>query len=154
MNRWYFWVLAPIMLVTAIGLPFIVDGGVVVYVLSVSLLLATLGLAAPRRFRWPLKGVAIAVLLGYTAYAGTEAVEWWHGKPFGLGSPRGRTNLFNALRGLLVFGVPSILFLLHGRSGAAIDVLLDDKQEREPMSRRAVEQPDAADERAVNDRSS
>ena len=25
MNRWYFWVLAPVMLVTAVGLPFIVD---------------------------------------------------------------------------------------------------------------------------------
>jgi hypothetical protein len=25
MNRWYFWVLAPVMLVTGLGLPFILD---------------------------------------------------------------------------------------------------------------------------------
>ena len=129
MNRWYFWVLAPIMLGTATGLPFIVEppswqGRLVTYVFCGMLVLATIGLAAPTRFRWAVKGVAATVLLAYLCYAGSEAMAWWAGKPFGFGSDRGRANLFNAVRGLLVFGIPAMYVLLRGRSGTAVDVLL------------------------------
>ncbi len=135
MKHWYFWVLAPIMLLTGIGLPFIVEpptwqGYVVLYVFCGTLIIATVGLAAPRRFGWALKTVAAVVLLAYVSYAVTEAVAWWHGKPFGFGSARGQTNLFNALRGLIVFGLPSLYLLLTGRSRSAVDVLLDVEAER------------------------
>jgi hypothetical protein len=65
----------------------------------------------------------------YVSYAVAEAAAWWHGKPFGLGSARGRPNLFNALRGLIVFGLPSLYLLLTGRSHSHVDVLLDLEQE-------------------------
>jgi hypothetical protein len=129
MKRWYFWVLAPVMLATGIGLPFIIapptwQGQVVLYAFCCLLLLATLGLAVPSRFLWALRGAAALVLLAYLGYAATEAWAWWHGKPFGFGSSRGRSNLFNALRGLLVFGVPSLYLLLKGRSGTFVDAFL------------------------------
>ena len=130
MRRWYFWVLAPIMLATAFGLSFIVEppswqGYVVLYVFCGTLILATVGLGAPRRFGWALRGVGATVLFAYVAYAVTEAVAWWNGKPFGFGSQRAQTNLFNAMRGLFVFGIPALYMVLKGRSGSAVDVLLD-----------------------------
>jgi hypothetical protein len=129
MNRWYFWVLAAIMLATAIGLPFIVEppswqGQLVTYVFCSALLLATIGLAAPTRFRWAIRGVAAVVLLGYLSYAIGEAIASWGGKPFGFASARARANLFNALRGLIVFGIPAAYVLFRGRSGTAVDVIL------------------------------
>jgi hypothetical protein len=129
MNRWYFWVLAPVMLTTGLGLPFIVDpptwqGHLVLYVLCGTLIVATFGLASPRRFGWAIRAVAAVVLLAYAAYAATETVAWWHGKPFGLASLPAQSNLFNALRGLVVFGLPSMYLLLTGRSYSAVDVLL------------------------------
>jgi hypothetical protein len=130
MNRWFFWVLAPVMLATGFGLPLItnpstVPGKIVLYLFSGTLLLAMLGLANPRRFQWALRMVAAAILLAYVAYAATEAVAWWHGKSFGLVAARSEPNFRNALWGLLVFGLPSLYFILKGRSGTAVDVLLD-----------------------------
>jgi hypothetical protein len=136
MNRWYFWVLAPVMLATAIGLPLITEpptltGRFVLYLFSATLICATVGLAAPRRFGWALQFVAGVVLFAYLAYASSEALAWWYGKPFGFGSSRGETNLLNALTGLVVFGLPSIYFLLSGRTDTDADVLLD-VEEQEP----------------------
>jgi hypothetical protein len=128
-NRWYFWVLAPIMPATATVLPLVVgppswQGQLVTYVFSGALVLATIALAAPTRFRWAVKGVAAVVLLAYVWYAGSEVVARWEGKASGFGSGRGRANLCNAVRGLLVFGVPAAYVLLRGRRGTAVDVLL------------------------------
>jgi hypothetical protein len=130
MNRWYFWVLAPVMLATGLGLPFLAEpptlqGRVVLYFVSGTLVFATLGLARPRRFRWALRIVAGVILLAYVAYAASETIAWWQGKPFGLGAPRAVSNLRNALWGLVVFGLPSLNFLLRGRSGSSVDALLD-----------------------------
>ena len=131
MHRWFFWVLAPIMLVTALGLPFLVtpptwQGQLVEYALCATLILATLGLADAARFRWALKCVAFAMLCAYTGYLVWEAWQWWNGKPFGFGSSRARSNLFNAIRGFIVFAVPSIIFLVTGKSETVVDHLLSD----------------------------
>jgi L-asparagine transporter-like permease len=133
MRRWYFWVLAPVMLATAFGLPFLVDpptwqGHAVKYAICFTLVLATIGLASPARFGWALRGVAAMVLLAYLGYVVLEFMEWRDGKAFGVGSRRSQPNLFNALLGLLVFGVPSVSFLIRGRSGTAVDVLTDDSR--------------------------
>jgi hypothetical protein len=153
MNRWYFWVLAPIMLATGLGLPIITEpttwqGRVVLYLACGTLVLGTLGLARPRRFRWALRAVAGAILLVYVAYAASEAIAWWQGKSFGLGSQRAENNLRNALWGLVVFGLPSLSFLLRGRSGSSVDALLDveDKSNTPFAEGRAVEQRNDADE--------
>ena len=126
MNRWYFWVLAPVMLATGLGLPFLTDpptwqGRIVLYLLCGTLVLATLGLAKPRRFQWALRVVAGVILLAYLAYATEEAIAWWHGKPFGWFARRASSNLRNALLGLGVFGLPSVYFLFKGRSGTKVD---------------------------------
>jgi hypothetical protein len=136
MNRWFFWVLAPVFLATAFGLPLITDpptttGRIVLYAFSATLIFATLGLAAPRRFGWSLRLVALAVLSAYLAFAATEIAAWWNGKPAGIGAQRSGTNLFNALKGLIVFGLPSLYFLLRGQSGTDVDVLIADDAERE-----------------------
>jgi hypothetical protein len=129
-NRWYFWVLAPIFLATALGLPLIVDppttvGVVVLYLFSAMLLIATLGLARPQRFHWALKFVAGMILFAYSAYAVGELIQWWNGKPFGWTAARSQANLRNALTGLVVYGGPSLYFLFKGRSETAVDELLD-----------------------------
>lgn len=139
------------MLTTGIGLPFIVDpptwqGSLVLYGFCGTLILATLGLASPGRFGWALKAVAAAVLLAYLAYAATEAVAWWHGKPFGLGSSRARSNLFNALRGLVVFGLPSLYLLLRARTSSPVDALLGVEDAEARAAAEAGEQPIGADE--------
>jgi len=119
------------MLATGLGLPFIVEpptwqGQLVLYGLSATLILATLGLANARRFRWALKWVAGAILCAYSAYLVSESWQWWNGKPFGFASSQARSNLFNALKGFVVFGIPSIVFLLTGKSRTVVDCLLSD----------------------------
>jgi hypothetical protein len=153
MNRWYFWVLSPFMLATGLVLPFITEpptwqGRIVLYLLCGTLVLATLGLARPRRFRWALRAFAGTILLVYVVYAASEALAWWQGKPFGFGARRAESNLFNALLGLMAFGLPSLNFLLRGRSGSSVDALLDveDKANGPLAEGRAVEQEDEADE--------
>lgn len=131
MNRWYFWVLALIMLATAFGLVLLPPaptpvGQVVSGVFCATLLLATFGLARPRRHSWALRAVAGVVLVAYLAYAAGELVDWWNGKPLGADAPRSRPNLYNALRGLLAFGVPSVYLLLKGRTGTVVDDLLEE----------------------------
>jgi hypothetical protein len=153
MNRWYFWVLAPVILATGLGLPFLAEpptwqGRVVLYLVCGAMVLATLGLAKPRRFRWALRAVAGTILLVCVMYAASEALAWWQGKPFGLGAQRAESNLHNALWGLVGFGLPSLYFLLRGRSGRSVDVLLDveDESDGSLAGGRAIEEGDEADE--------
>lgn len=153
MNRWFFWVLAPFMLATGLGLPFMAEpptwqGRVILYFVCGTLVVATLGLARPRRFQWALRAVAGAILLTYVAYAASEALTWWRGKPFGLGAQRAESNLHNALWGLVTFGLPSLYFILRGRSGRNVDVLLDveDKSNGPLAEGHAVKQGAEADE--------
>jgi hypothetical protein len=129
MSRWYFWVLAPIMLAAGLGLPFIVQpptrqGYVVLYAFSGALFLATTGLSNPMRFGWALKVVGAAILLAYLGYAESEALAWVRGKPFFGDLPKG-TSFYSALRGLVVFGLPAIYFIARGRSGSPVDSLLE-----------------------------
>jgi len=153
MNRWFFWVLAPLMLATGLGLPLIAEpptwqGRVVLYLVCGALVLATLGLARPGRFWWALRAVAGVILLAYVAYAASEAIAWWQGKPFGLGARQAESNLNNAIWGLVTFGLPSLYFLLRGRSGSSVDALLhvEDKSNGSFAEGRAVEQGNEANE--------
>jgi uncharacterized protein (DUF58 family) len=130
MNRWYFWVLAPIMLATGLGLPLIVEpptvqGTVVLYLFCGALVLATLGLANADRFEWALRVVAGLIFLAYAAYASSELLAWWQGKPAHPRPGRNTVNLHGALSGLFIIGLPSLYFLLRGRSGTVVDDFLD-----------------------------
>jgi bacteriorhodopsin len=71
MKRWYFWVLAPVLLGAAVLLPLLLLVGeaspntkqlVIAFAISAWLVLATLGMADPIRFRWAL--IVDAAVLG------------------------------------------------------------------------------------------
>lgn len=134
MNRWFFWVLAPLMLGTAVLFEFYLpepptwQGRLLLHAMSAVLVMATLGLADVRRFRWALKFVAGGVLVAYSLYVGSEAWLWWNGKPLGLLSSKSESNLVNAIGGFIAFGLPSIVFLLKGRSDTPVDVLLSNDE--------------------------
>jgi hypothetical protein len=128
MRRWYFWVLAPIMLATGVGLPFLVNppnvqGYIVLYVMSGALILATIGIASPKRFKPALKVVAATVLIAFIGQAGFEVFAWARGKPF-FGDAPGGTSLYVALQGLAALGVPSLYFIVWGRSGSVVDFMV------------------------------
>jgi hypothetical protein len=152
MNRWYFWVLAPVMFATALALLFLVEpptwqGKVVLCILCGVMMFAGLGLARPRRYGWALRIVAGAILLSFVLYAAYEAIAWWQGKPFGLQAHRAESNLCNALLGLTVFGLPSLFFLLWGRSDTLVDDLLnvEDNTEVPYVEERSVVEEDEID---------
>ena len=128
MSRWYFWVLAPMFLGAAIGLPIWTEpptlfGEIVVYIISFVLVCATIGLADPQRLGWAFKPVALVILLGYSGYVGSEFLQWLNGEPFGLGARRSESTLFNAICGFIVFGVPSLTYLIKSFSGGTVDPL-------------------------------
>jgi hypothetical protein len=147
MNRWYFWVLAPVLVADGIRTAFSCPATLVAR-LRGSLCLLRHACFLPRsawRGRFASGGRSSAwqfvVLLAYLAYVGSEAVAWWHGKPFGFGLDRARANLFNAIRGLLVFGLPAMHLLIRGRSGTSADVVLcTDTGEVRASEKGAVEQ--------------
>jgi len=143
MKRWYFWVLAPLMLGSAAIM--VVNeaptptGRIIGYGIALTLILATVGLANPVRFTWAWRGVAVAILLAYVSYAVSEFVAVLHGKPVGWSGGRGEVSLRNALLGLFFFGVPAARYVFAGRSGTVVDTMV-----REPAADTA-EQRDAAD---------
>jgi hypothetical protein len=143
MNRWYFWVLAPAMLGTALLVivaaePTSIAGYITAYGLVAVLLLATIGLANPQKFGWAFRGVAAGIFAAALAYFGSELLAWQAGKPIGAFGPRSTRSLWNAGLFLLVFGLPALLYLLSGRSGTAVDVIASpdrvESDETEPTS--------------------
>jgi hypothetical protein len=129
-NRWFFWVLAPVavggaLIIAATAEPRGAVGRMVLTGVVSGLLLGTLGLANPVRFRWALKGVAALVVVAGLSYFGVEFAAWWAGKPVGQSGRRSSASLFNATLFLLVFGLPAVRLLLSGRSESLVDDLLE-----------------------------
>ena len=109
MNRWYFWVLAPILLGIA-GFsasaphPRTTADEIIQFALVAVSVLATLGLANPIRFRWALRLVAGALVVA------------------ALGSFR----IFSAIDAalvVLIVGWPALRYLLSGQSDTVVDVI-------------------------------
>ena len=120
MNRWYSWVLAPVMIAAAIIIPVAAApismlGQIGVYAFSTTMLLATLGLADVARFHWALRCVAAAVLLAGVAYFLSELLEVLSGKASALPARRSGGSLWGAAFFLLVFGIPALRFLMTGQ---------------------------------------
>jgi hypothetical protein len=141
MNRWYSWVLAPVMIGSAIIIPLAAEprssmGHVVVWVWVATMLLATLGLANPTRFRWALRGVAAVIVLAGMAYFVSGLLAWRNGRPIG-GDGRPGSSLLNGALFLLVFGLPAFRYLLSGRSESVVDVIAApeavDEERRDPF---------------------
>jgi hypothetical protein len=152
MKRWYFWVLAPIMLGSAIVIPLVaapvsVVGYVMAYVLACTLVLATLGLADTTRFRWALRSVAGVIVVGGLLYFVSELTAWWAGKPIGAFGRRSDSSLWNAGLFLLVFGVPALRYLLSGRSESVVDVIAAPEVLNDTNAPSAPESPQSEDRR-------
>jgi hypothetical protein len=134
MKRWFFWVLAPIMVASAV-VPFLSHpatetGRLVGYGFTATLLLATIGLANPVRFWWALRGVALMVIVAGFGYFTSEVYDWWEGrKPFGSIVRHGDASLLNATVFLIVFALPALRFLFSGRSGSPVDAIAASEQE-------------------------
>jgi hypothetical protein len=132
MSRWYFWVLAPVMVAAAIIIPVAaapvsLAGQIVVYVLSGTMLLATLGLADVARFHWALRSVAAVVLIAGIAYFVSELQEVLAGKSSALPGRRSSSSLWGAVLFLLAFGIPAWRFLMTGRSHSVVDEIAVDR---------------------------
>jgi hypothetical protein len=132
MNRWYFWVLAPVMIAAAIiipsaAAPVSLAGRMAVYAFSGTMLLATLGLADVARFHWALRCVAAVVLVAGIAYFVSELQGVLGGKASALSVRRSSPSLLGATFFLLVFGVPALRFLMSGRSGSMVDEIVVDR---------------------------
>ncbi|MDQ6635128.1 MAG: hypothetical protein M3Z10_10290 [Gemmatimonadota bacterium] len=100
-----------------------------VILVGVALLFA-IGLAMPVRGRWALRSTAGIIALAYVVSLGFELWDLAHGKRQSF--RRSDTSAFNALRGLLTFGVPLLLFAI-GRNAYpdALDQLPTDEPPRE-----------------------
>ena len=133
MNRWYFWVLAPIMIAGAVIIPLVgepatIAGHVLGYAVSAMLLLATLGLANSRRFHWALRAVAAGIVMLGVAYFIVELRMWLDGAPSERGG-RERPSLWSAVGFLVVFGYPAMRFMLEGRSDTIVDAIATERRE-------------------------
>jgi uncharacterized iron-regulated membrane protein len=128
MNRWYFWVLAPVAIVSAIIIPLTAapssfGGQVAVWLMVATLLSGVIGLADVRRFGWALRIVAAIIVVAGVAYFVSELVAWRNGEPTGFGGRRSSRSLLNSVLFLLVFGLPAVRYLLFGRSESVVDVI-------------------------------
>ena len=126
MNRWYFWVLAPIALAAAIIIPMTaapssLAGRVVVWLMVATLLLGTIGLSNVTRFGWALRLVAAVIVLAGVWYFSAEFVAWRNGKP--IGGRRSGTSLVSATLFLLVFALPAFRYMRSGHSGTMVDTI-------------------------------
>jgi hypothetical protein len=147
MNRWYFWVLAPVAIGSAIIIPLVAEprapwGHTLVWVIVGTLLLGTLGLANSSRFRWALRSVALVIVCAGVAYFVSELIAWSNGRPMGAFGRRSDSSLWNAGLFLMVFGLPALRYLRSRRSGSVIDVIASPEaiNEANPAPRDGVPQ--------------
>ena len=110
MNRWYFWVLAPVLLAAAFFFlsrprPPSVEGKVIICALSGMFILSAVGLADPVRLRWAWSAVATGILITGVACLVFPSI-------------RGVGALFWTL------SIPALVFLLRGRTDTLLDVIV------------------------------
>lgn len=111
-----FWSLAPLLVVFLVLMPILVpnrDPGTMVVLggVEAAALALLLGLWNPHRFWWAWRALGAIVFLVYLAYAVAMFVE---GRFFGKGR-RAETTLFNALLGMIAFGLPGLWYAIFGR---------------------------------------
>lgn len=122
------WTLIPVLVLFGAGMPFLIPK----YTLWRALLMAALSgtaLVYAAALMWPrylwLTGriVAAMVFLFYIAYAVSELFFSDH--PFVIGERRSRASPVNSLLGLLIIGVPALLYALRRRASEAATVIDD-----------------------------
>jgi hypothetical protein len=118
-SRFVAWILVPPLGLFAVWLPFAIPkwtaGAVALFAaLESAAILLALTLTNPERFRTIGRVLAAEVFLSYSAYAVYELL--YSTGPF-FGKSRGDPAPGNALLGLLILGVPALLYAIRGRFG-------------------------------------
>jgi hypothetical protein len=119
-KRWYVWVIGPIAMFYALNLPMIVQpktrlAQVVLGGIIAALVLGTIALANPQRFWWALRGLAALAVAAVAGYFLSEFTLWREGKPIGWPN-QPDSSLWSAAAALLFFGVPTLRYVLTGRT--------------------------------------
>jgi len=121
------WTLIPVLLLFAVSTPLMMDewtlgGALVVIGLSSTAVLYAAALAWPGRLRWAGRAVAGMVFVFYAIYT---VDEWFFSKtPFRLVESKSNASPRNALLGLVIIGLPALIYALRGRTlprGTEID---------------------------------
>jgi len=113
------WTLIPVLLLFAVSIPLMMDewtlgGALAVMGLSTTAVLYAAALAWPGRLRWASRAVAGMVFVFYAIYA----VDQWFlsDTPFRLVEPTSNASPRNALLGLVIIGLPALIYALRGRT--------------------------------------
>ena len=111
------WTLVPALVLFAVSMPLMMDRwtvGTLLLVggLSLAALLYAGALLWPRHLRWAGRAVAGMVFVFYVFYA---IYEWFFSaQPFRFIGPRSESSPRNALLGLIIIGVPALVYALRG----------------------------------------
>jgi len=116
------WTLIPALLLFAISIPLMMDEWtlgrtLVVIGLSATALFYAAALAWPRRLRWVGRAVAGMVFVFYAIYAIDQL--FFSDAPFRLVEAKSNASPRNALLGLLIIGLPALIYALKGRTTAS-----------------------------------
>lgn len=114
----FFWSLSPFLIAFIVLMPLLIqkrDTGALITLATVELLaiLVLLGLFNPFRFRWAWRGVGGITFLGYSAYLIAMLIET--GGDVVITPRRSETSAFNAICGLIAFGLPGLCYAVFGR---------------------------------------
>jgi hypothetical protein len=118
-GRFVRWTLTPFVLIFAVVMPLAIEDWTLARVglmagLELMCLTLLAGFWLPARVgHWAFRGLAVMVFLAYTAYFVHEF--FFTGRPFTISGSRGGASPFNALLGLLIIGVPSLMYAVLGR---------------------------------------
>lgn len=128
-RSFFFWSLAPFLLMFIVAMPLLVpkrDVAAVITLLSIEILalLVLLGLFNPFRFWWAWRGVGAIIFLGYCVYLIAMLIE--SGGRITITPRKSEASAFNAICGLVVFGLPGLWYAVLGRLTLRHDSELDE----------------------------
>jgi len=112
-----FWATAPFLVISMITLPFLVPertfvGLSVLVFLEILCILVLLALLNPVRFHWACRSIGLLIFLCFAIYLITMLVQEGGFKVWGRKS---QASAFNALCGMMVFGIPGLMYGVLGR---------------------------------------
>jgi hypothetical protein len=107
-----------------------VKSGLLVGVLSSAAILYALALLNPTRFQWAGRAVAGLVFAAYLAYTISEL--FFSNHPVRLNEPRSTASPMNAVRGLIIIGLPALWYAARKRRQPDNDTTRDQSMVGEP----------------------
>ncbi len=123
-SRFIFWCLAPVLLISGVGLPFLLGDWtpqkvIVTAAWTACSLLAIPALYDSKRFWWAARSVTGLIVLAYAAYVIHEFS--FTDDEFGLTGPRSESSPRNAILGFFVIGLPCLWYTIFGRFQFRVD---------------------------------